>query len=130
VVLGLVKGEHITASCSPKDVHCAEAFKVSRKTGPQRAQVIFKTFCRDFQTFGSTITFDNRVVADKSDVLLLAVKPNFVKIVLDEVRPNFTPKHLLLSVAMGVTVSQLEQVWHNTINFPKIPKHFSQRCPF
>jgi pyrroline-5-carboxylate reductase len=57
------------------------------------------------------VTFDNRSVADNADVLLLAVKPSVVKTVLDQIRPNFTSsKHLLLSVAMGVTVNQLEEV--------------------
>lgn len=62
------------------------------------------------QAFGSTVTFDNRAVIDNADVLLLAVKPNVVQHVLELVRPYFTPKHLLLSVAMGVTVNQLEKV--------------------
>lgn len=57
------------------------------------------------------MTFDNRSVADNADVLLLAVKPTVVKTVLDQIRPNFSSsRHLLLSVAMGVTVNQLEKV--------------------
>lgn len=86
---GLVKGENITASCSPQDTQCVKAF----------------------EGFGSTVTFDNRSVADNADVLLLAVKPTVVKTVLDQIRPNFSSsRHLLLSVAMGVTVNQLEKV--------------------
>lgn len=56
------------------------------------------------------MTFDNKTVAENSDVLLLAVKPFVVKPVLDEIRSNFRSNHLLLSVAMGVTVNQLEKV--------------------
>jgi len=85
---GLTKGEHITASCVPQDVQCVEAFK----------------------ELGSTVTFDNRVVAENSDVLLLAVKPSVVKPVLEFVRPKITSNHLLLSVAMGITVDQLEKL--------------------
>ncbi|VVC44995.1 Hypothetical protein CINCED_3A021301 [Cinara cedri] len=85
---GLVKGENITASCAPQDVQCVDTFK----------------------GFGSTVTFDNSVVAKNSNVLLLAVKPSVVKPVLDQIHGNFTAKHLLLSVAMGVTVNQLEKL--------------------
>jgi len=86
---GLVKGENITASCAPQDTQCVKAF----------------------EGFGSTVTFDNRSVTDNADVLLLAVKPSVVKTVLDQIRPNFTSsRHLLLSVAMGVTVNQLEEL--------------------
>jgi pyrroline-5-carboxylate reductase len=41
-------------------------------------------------------------------VLLLAVKPDQVNDVLAEVRAGFTEKHLLISIAAGVTLARLE----------------------
>ncbi|XP_050537086.1 uncharacterized protein LOC126903123 isoform X2 [Daktulosphaira vitifoliae] len=58
---------------------------------------------------GSIVTFDNREVADNSEIICLAVKPNVVKCVLKQVRPAITSNHLLLSVAMGITIKQLEK---------------------
>src|SRR6185369_4455773 len=43
-----------------------------------------------------------------ADVLVLAVKPDQVAPLLAEVRSHLTEKHLLLSIAAGVTLSRLE----------------------
>lgn len=93
------------------------AWKLLRWVGPRNIREIdnynFYFFYDNhslFQELGSTVTFDNRVVAENSDILLLAVKPSIVKPVLEFIYPNITSKHLLLSVAMGITVNQLEKV--------------------
>ena len=41
-------------------------------------------------------------------VLILAVKPHQVAGVLEEIRGSFTKKHLLISIAAGVTLAKLE----------------------
>lgn len=89
--LGLTKGEHIVASCAPQD--------------PQNID--------DFKEFGAFASFDNRPVVEKSDVVLIAVKPQVVPIALAEVKQLVTNRHLFLSVAMGVTVKELETVFKN-----------------
>ncbi len=47
-------------------------------------------------------------VAAKADVLLLAVKPNNVSAVLEAAAASMTPDKLLVSIAAGVTIKQLE----------------------
>ena len=49
----------------------------------------------------------NAEVAKTSDVLILAVKPQTMSAVLMEVQPHCTPKHLIVSIAAGVTLAQL-----------------------
>jgi len=88
VQTGLTKGNLISASCAPEDPSCAEVFK----------------------TIGATAGFDNKVVVENSQVLILAVKPQVVASVLKEISPLFTDSHLLLSVAMGVTLQELQKV--------------------
>ena len=57
---------------------------------------------------GAKITTDNAEVVKFASVLLLAVKPDQVTTVLNEIRGDFTEKHLLISIAAGVTIAKLE----------------------
>lgn len=57
---------------------------------------------------GATTTASNLEVVKEASVLVLAVKPDQVGSVLNEIRPAFTPDHLLLSIAAGVTLARLE----------------------
>jgi pyrroline-5-carboxylate reductase len=49
----------------------------------------------------------NRVVVEASEVLVLAVKPQKMAEVLADVAPVVTARHLVVSIAAGVTLSQL-----------------------
>lgn len=49
----------------------------------------------------------NALVATACDVLVLAVKPLNVSAVLAEVKPALEPRHLVVSIAAGVTTAQL-----------------------
>ncbi|XP_014219563.1 pyrroline-5-carboxylate reductase 3 [Copidosoma floridanum] len=86
---GLTKGELMLASCLPTD----------------------ETSIKEFTAIGSKAVFSNSEVAEKSDVLVLAVKPQVVKTVLPELKECIgSKKMLLLSIAMGVSLKSLESV--------------------
>jgi pyrroline-5-carboxylate reductase len=57
---------------------------------------------------GAKTTAFNPDVARTAHVLILAVLPNHVSDVLGEVRPRFTDKHLLISIAAGVTTNRMQ----------------------
>ena len=57
---------------------------------------------------GAKTTAFNPDVAKFAKVLILAVKPHQVAGVLSEIREHFTEKHLLISIAAGVTLAKLE----------------------
>lgn len=47
-------------------------------------------------------------VAEDSDIIFLAVKPQFVAPVLKEVRPHLTDNHTIVSIAAGKTLASLK----------------------
>ena len=54
-------------------------------------------------------TRDNRELVRGSQTVVLAVKPQVMAQVLDEVRPEATPKKLFVSIAAGFPLQRLEQ---------------------
>lgn len=58
---------------------------------------------------GVSITQDNREVARNSDVLILAVKPQFYAQVIDEIKQDLKQEVLFVSIAPGWTLERMEQ---------------------
>jgi pyrroline-5-carboxylate reductase len=59
------------------------------------------------KSVGCRVTASNMEVADSSDILILAVKPDQVPGVLAEISNHLTERHLLISIAAGVTLAKL-----------------------
>ena len=57
---------------------------------------------------GGTAFGANLEVVKSAAVLILATKPDQVAAALAEISPAFGPKHLLISIAAGVTIARLE----------------------
>jgi len=53
------------------------------------------------------VVADNREVIAASDVLVLAVKPQSMAVLLAEIAPVVTARHLIVSIAAGITLNQL-----------------------
>jgi pyrroline-5-carboxylate reductase len=66
---------------------------------------------RDFiaKTIGVGVTGDNVEVVRSSDIIVLAVKPNHVGPVLEELKPYLSSDHLLISIAAGVKIDVMER---------------------
>jgi pyrroline-5-carboxylate reductase len=61
------------------------------------------------QQTGCPATADNREVVANSDVLILAVKPQMLPGLLDEIRSAVSDRHLIVSIAAGVTIKKLAE---------------------
>src|SRR4051812_23504554 len=59
---------------------------------------------------GARAVDSNLEAARGADVLLLAVKPGVVPAVLREIRDHLQPAQLVLSIAAGVTLAQIEEL--------------------
>jgi pyrroline-5-carboxylate reductase len=67
-------------------------------------------FLIDFQKLGVKTTHLNSEVVTKSNMVVIAVKPNTVQKVLTEVKDYVSKDKLMVSIAAGVTLSTLEKV--------------------
>lgn len=58
--------------------------------------------------FGVKTTDNNVDVVSVSDVVVIAVKPNDIAEVLKSIHDNIEPRHVIVSIAAGVTTSSIE----------------------
>ncbi|KAM7387737.1 hypothetical protein PAMP_023957 [Pampus punctatissimus] len=63
-----------------------------------------------FQELGIAVTHSNSEVVCSSDVVFVAVKPHLVPSVLNEISQHVTDRHIIVSVAAGVTLATLEEI--------------------
>ena len=58
-------------------------------------------------TYSVATSLDNAAVAGKADIIILAVKPQYLKIPLAEIKAAVTEKQLIISIAAGVKTRTL-----------------------
>ncbi|XP_061681284.1 pyrroline-5-carboxylate reductase 3 isoform X4 [Syngnathoides biaculeatus] len=64
-----------------------------------------------FQELNISTSHSNTEVVCHSDVIFVAVKPHIVPTVLSEISQHVTNRHTIVSVAAGVTLATLEEVY-------------------
>nr|GMD84498.1 pyrroline-5-carboxylate reductase [Ipomoea batatas] len=72
-----------------------------------------------FESFGVTVYEHNKQVVEDSDVIIFSVKPQIVKEVASQVKPILTEKQLLVSVAAGVKLKDLQE-WAGNSRFIRV----------
>ena len=65
--------------------------------------------------YGIETTADNREVAAKADILILAVKPQFFQTVIEQIRDVVSEETLVISIAAGKTMGWIEQIFNKKI---------------
>jgi pyrroline-5-carboxylate reductase len=61
------------------------------------------------KTYGVKAMADNRALVASSDIVMLAVKPQDMAVVLDEIADSVTEKKTVVSIAAGITLSFLKE---------------------
>lgn len=64
---------------------------------------------RSREKLGVVTTMENRQVAERAKIVVLAVKPQFYEEVLGEIKDVLTEEHILVGIAPGKTFSWLEE---------------------
>lgn len=90
----LMKGIISAGVAKPEEIIASEIV-------PERRDYVTKTL-------GVTVIADGAEVVREAKIIILAVKPNTVGPLLDELKPLFTNEHLLISIAAGIKISFIE----------------------
>lgn len=90
----MMKGMITSGICTPDELIASEVV-------PERREYVARTL-------GITVTADNVEVVKEARTIVLAVKPNIVAAVLDELKPLLGGDHLVISIAAGVKISFIE----------------------
>jgi pyrroline-5-carboxylate reductase len=86
------------------------------KTGKISASNIFITDQRSaplehFKSKGLKTGMNNREAVVFADAVIIAVKPYYVKTVLEEIKPALVPaRQMIISIAAGITIANIEEV--------------------
>jgi len=59
---------------------------------------------------GVTVTSDNRLAVQNSDILIFAVQPGQFEVILHDVKDLLNEKHVLISTITGFTISRMESI--------------------
>lgn len=62
------------------------------------------------EEFKVNVSLDNKEIVDFSDILFLAIKPNIFKDVLTELRDNIKKDTIIISIAAGISIKDMEDV--------------------
>ena len=84
------------------------------------------------EQYGIAVTLDNREVAKGADVLLLAVKPQFMADVIGQIRDDVTEDTLMNKIAAGKTINWYEEAFGTKIKLvrcmPNTPAMVGEGC--
>lgn len=69
--------------------------------------------------FNIGVFVDNATIVQKSDYLILAVKPNMHDEVLEEIRSSVKPNIVVITIAAGISIQYLKDKLKNTNKFVK-----------
>ncbi len=73
-----------------------------------------------FKELGVKIAQNNSHLVQTSNYILLAVKPQIINFVLEEIGPNIKPENTIISIAAGVAIRHIEKYVSNDVGIIRI----------
>lgn len=101
--------ESIARGVAASGVLPASAIRTAPHRRPERGAA--------FASIGARLFDSNAQVVDDSDVIVISVKPQIVKQVLLELKPLLTEEKLLVSIAAGIKMKDLQVSSHLLLIF-------------
>ena len=89
----LVKGLLRAGKAAPEALTCSEPRAERREEMQKR--------------YGVHVTADNRAACAQADIIVIAVKPQSIDVLLDEIAPAVDAKKLVISIAAGVPIGAI-----------------------
>lgn len=86
---------------SPKDIISSDAFQPSLDDAKEK--------------LGINISSDNKEVASKAEVVVLAVKPQFYKSVIEEISTVIKESTIIVTIAPGQELEKLEKIFRRDV---------------
>lgn len=86
-----------------------------------KAELIFasdknETFRKNLEEEYGIKTFDdNKEVVKNSDILILSVKPQIYKIVIDEIRDLVSNETIIVTIAAGISINKAEELFNKDV---------------
>ena len=62
------------------------------------------------ENYGVNTVTDNKAVVNSSKIVLFAVKPFVMRDILNEIKDEITPEHIVLSIAAGISINTIEEI--------------------
>lgn len=72
------------------------------------------------QATGIAVTAENRAIVQCSDVLIVAVKPQTMPVLMDEIRSDLREKHLIVSIMAGISIARLTEHLHGSYRIVRV----------
>ncbi|MBS4536342.1 pyrroline-5-carboxylate reductase [Clostridium sp. D2Q-14] len=72
------------------------------------------------KNYGVNTTTDNNEVVRKAQIVILAVKPHICDIVIDQIKDNVKKDTLIISIAAGKKISQLEERFERDVKLIRV----------
>lgn len=86
----------------------------SEKVAPENilaSDILDKNLEKAHKEYGISVTFDNKSVAQWSDILVLSVKPQFYAQVINEIKDEIKENVVIVTIAPGITLEILEETF-------------------
>ena len=72
------------------------------------------------EEYGVMTTTDNKVLADKADLIVLSIKPNLYSLIIDQIKSNVKEDAIIITIAAGKSIESTEESFGREIKTVRV----------